>query len=163
MPKVSRRGFLTIAVGAAVVAAPGPSACAAVAPGTASHGVTPQPKPSSASGRKGSVSASVSLAKLQDNVALNYSVTNGGDHQDTYTVSYVDQVNGRSSRQVVIQVPAGQTRTGVLYGSLNHAFTLTVGLPDGTDLRLGPVGEATTPTRVSTRAIPSPLPQPGRS
>jgi len=159
MPKISRRGFLTIVVGAAVIVTPDCGADAAVNPGPGT--TSPQPRPSAASGKQGTVSASVSVLPQQDVVAIEYTVTNVGSRPDNYSVSYVDEVNGRRSRAEVLHLSPGQTRTGVLYGGVNHYFTLRVGLSDGTELRLGPVGERAS-ARVSVRPLPSPLPQPGR-
>jgi len=159
MPKISRRGFLTAAVGAAVIVTPDCGADAAVnrGPGTTS----PQPQPSAASGKQGTVSASVSVLPQEDVVAIEYTITNVGSHPDNYTVSYVDEVSGRRSRKEVLHLSPGETRTGVLYGGLNHDFTLRVDLSDGTELSVGPVGERPS-ARVSTRPLPSPLPQSGR-
>lgn len=160
MPHISRRGFLAAAAGAAVTSTLGPVACASAAPASAASA---QPSPPATSGKQGTATASVTLTQAQDVTAINYTITNVSAHPDTYKVSYVDEVNGRSSRETVIHVPAGGTQTGVLYGSLNHNFTVIVGLSDGTSLRLGPLGKAVVPTRISASPPPSPLPQPSPS
>ncbi len=158
MPKISRRGLLTAAVGAALVGTSEPGASAALAP--APGGASPQPASSSAS--LGKLSASVDMVPLQDVVAINYAITNAGARAETCAVSYIDEVTGLASRGNVVHLSSGGTHTGVLYGSLNRDFTLNVSLSDGTSLRLGPVGKRLSSRRVNGRPVPVPLPQPGR-
>lgn len=160
MPIISRRGFLTIVVGAAVIVTPDCGAQAAVSPGPSN--TSPQAQRTAASGKKGAASATVSLLQQEDVVAIQYSVKNVGSSSDVFTVSYVDEVTGRRSRAEALYLAPGESKTGVLYGGINHNFTLRVGVPDGTELSVGPVGKSPA-IKSSHRPLPSPLPQPGRS
>lgn len=156
MPPISRRGFLVAAAACAVTlttaAAPASAACTPA---------TDAVSPGAASGSQGAASATVTVSRLQDVTALHYSVTNIGLTPGTFSVSAVDQVTTLPSAVVTLQLPAGGTQTGVLYGSLNHKFTLDVGLPDGTTLTLGPVG-ALPSCRLTKRKRPTPIYKPGR-
>ncbi len=157
MPKISRRGFLTAAAGAALAGASEPGASAALAP---APGSAPSKPTSNAS--LGKLSASVDVVPLQDVVAINYAITNAAARAETCTVSYIDEVTGQASHGSVVHLSSGGTQTGVLYGNLNRDFTLNVDLSDGTSLRLGPVGKRLSSMRVNGRPVPVPLPQPGR-
>ena len=156
MPPISRRGFLVAAAACAVTmttaAAPASAAC--------TPSVDPT-SPLSATGQQGAASATVTVVRLQDVTALHYIVTNVGTAAGTFTVLYTDQTTMLTSAVVTVALDPGATRTGVLYGSLNHKFTLSVGLPDGTTLTIGPVG--TLPScRQTKRKRPTPIYKPGR-
>jgi hypothetical protein len=180
MSNVSRRGFLVAAAACAAAAGlPSASASASVedppdvpTPAvtlpvtyTAAPAVcTPADNPAvqtSANGKLGTVSASVTMARLTDVVTLHYTITNVSDAPDTYTVSYTDQVTTLNSVETTIDLQAGQSQSGVMYGSLNHDFVFEVGLSDGTTLSLGPVGSLPD-CKTTRRKYPRPVYQPHR-
>jgi hypothetical protein len=160
MSPLSRRGFLLAAAsaGALVPAAAAAAASPAPSPAGTAGGYVPPPQASAgpmgceptgtspgvmhATGALGPVTATVSVRALKDVVALRYQLTNSGDTQNTYVVTYVDQVTTFSSRPTSVTVAAGGTHDGVLYGSLGHEFLFYVDLPDGTTLTLGPLNRA---------------------
>lgn len=148
MANISRRGFLVAA--AACTAATGlPPADADAAepqPRTPARPaacipVDQPPESASASGEQGTVSASVTVTNLTDVVAINYTVANTSAETDIYTIYYTDQVTTQTSAAIQTLLKPGQFFNGLMHGSLNHDFVLTVALSDGTILNLGPVGE----------------------
>lgn len=182
MSNVSRRGFLVAAAACAATAGL-PSASAAVSASAedppsvptpavtlpVTHTAAPAvctpadnpPVPTSANGKLGTVSAVVSMARLTDVVTLHYTITNVSDAPDTYTVSYTDQVTTLNSVETTIDLQAGQSHSGMMYGSLNHDFVFEVGLSDGTTLGLGPVGSLPN-CKTTRRKYPRPVYQPHR-
>lgn len=163
MSNVSRRGFVAVAAAGAVVLG-APNAIAASNSDSGTPATTPPVAPPtklpavslSASGQQGTAKASVSVSRLSDVLAIRYSVTNIGRAADSYTVSYTDGSTGRNSRDTLIQLDAQQTQNAVLYGSLDHSFTLNVGLSDGTQFTLGPVGKLAV-AGLSLRNSPTPV------
>ena len=166
MSKVSRRGFVAVAAaGAVVLTAPNALAASDSDSTTGSPATTPPAVPSttkppavslSASGQQGTAKASVSVSRLSDVLAIRYTITNIGHAADSYTVSYTDGATGRNSRDTLVSLDAQQTQNAVLYGSLDHSFTLNVGLSDGTQFTLGPVGKLSVAS-LSQRDSPAPV------
>jgi hypothetical protein len=68
---------------------------------------------------------------------------NTGSDAATVTASYTDLYTYRQSRLHTVEVPAGETQTLELYGSLTHQFMIEVCQTDGTCIELGPVGRPT--------------------
>lgn len=175
----SRRGFLlaaaTVALPlhaasaasageAASVAAAGRSSRAAYPnpESTASPECAPAGNPSGttyASGTLGSLSASATASVLKDNVVMRYQLTNIGDQQDTYVVSYTDEVTTFGSRAISYTLAPGAVQHGVLYGTLSHQFMFYVDLSDGSTLTLGPLNRLPY-CELSRQRRPKPIYQP---
>lgn len=173
----SRRGFLLAAAATAAVplhaasasaAGPVPAAAAtSLATYTgpdvaASSGCTPSatlPGSTYASGTLGSLRASVTAAVLRDNVAMRYQLTNISDQQDTYVVSYTDDVTSYGSRAVSHTLAPGAVQQGVLYGTISHQFMFYVDLSDGSTLTLGPLNRLPH-CELSRHRRPKPIYQP---
>jgi hypothetical protein len=83
----------------------------------------------------------VRAAVHKDNVAIHYRLTNISDNQDTYIVSYTDEVTGFGSRAITHKIAPGAVKHGVLYGTLSHQFMFYVDLSDGSTLSLGPLNQ----------------------
>ena len=167
MANISRRGFLAAAATCTAAAGLPQTTAYADGPGVGPVPRTPArpaicipvdqpPESASASGEQGTVSASVTVSNLTDNVAIYYTISNTSSETDTYTVSYTDQVTTQTSASVQTLLSPGQSFTGLMHGSLNHDFVFTVDLSDGTVLTLGPVGELPV-CEGSRRPYPKPI------
>ena len=176
---LSRRNFLFAAATAAVPLhavseASAVSAGSVAAAGRPSHAVfsstdapaSPDCTPSAtapgsmhATGTLGSLRASVTVAVLKDNVAMRYRLTNISDQQDTYTVSYTDEVSTFGSRGISYTLAPGASRHGVLYGTISHQFMFYADLSDGSTLALGPLNRLPY-CELSRHKRPKPIYQP---
>jgi len=91
-------------------------------------------------GQIGAVRVSVRLGASLDAVGLRMLLQNTGSADETVSALFTDLQTGRT-RQRTLKLPAGRIRSRIVYGHLNHQFTIQFCLADGTTCTtLGPVG-----------------------
>jgi len=133
MSEITRRTLLTAAT-IALVAGTGTAAAASRTPRAASTGLR------DVQTQQGNASVAVSVSSGRDVTLIRYTITNVGSSPDTFTVWHTDQNNGRQSRKLAYTIGAGQSRTGEVYGRINHSFVVNVCQSNGTCFAVGPVG-----------------------
>jgi hypothetical protein len=90
-------------------------------------------------GDLGTATICFTVRQQEDVAGLQYIITNNGDQQATFTVSYTDVNGGPTAPSQGVGVPPGESVIDYFYGELEHCFILKVCVA-GTDqcLVLGP-------------------------